>query len=149
MTPYRVILADNYAPLRQGLRRILNEQTDIEIAGEAEEGLDLLSLVRSTAAGPLMVILDLSLPKLRATEVIRAIKEANPETKVLILSIHEDVEYLSQALASGAEGYLMKESASKDLLRAIATIRQGNTYVPEVLPGVVPGWSLTNSSNGR
>ena len=141
MVPYRVILADNHAPLRQGLRRILDEQPDLEITAEAGDGLDLLNQLRSSAAGPLVVILDSRLPNLRGAEAVWKIKAIRPETKVLILSMHEDVEYLGQALAAGAEGYLMKESASKDLLLAIETIRQGNIYVPEVLTGLMPGWS--------
>ena len=130
MVPYRIILADNYAPLRQGLRRVLDEQTDLEITGEAGEALDLLKLLNSSAAGPLTVILGPSLPNLPKTEAIRTIKAAHPETKVLILSMHEDVEYLKQALSAGAEGYLIVEHIDKELLRAIETIREGKVYVP-------------------
>ena len=130
MVPYRVILADKHAALRQGLRRILAEQSDLEITGEAGEGLDLLSLLSSSAAGPLTVILDPSLPNLPKTEPIRTIKATHPEAKVLILSMHEDVEYLTQALSAGAEGYLTIENIDKELLRAIETIREGKVYVP-------------------
>jgi DNA-binding NarL/FixJ family response regulator len=128
--PYRIILADNHAPLRQGLRRILAEQSDLEISGEAGEAPDLLKLLNCSAAGPLTVILGPSLPNLPKTEAIRFIKAAHPETKVLILSMHEDVEYLTQALSAGAEGYLITERIDKELLRAIETIREGRVYVP-------------------
>jgi two-component system response regulator NreC len=121
MDPYRIILADNHAPLRQELRRMLDERSDLEIAGEVGESLDLLNLLRSIPAGPLIVICK--------------IKTVHPETKVLILSMHEDVEYLSQALSTGAEGYLIIESVDKELLRAIETIREGKVYVPPVLAG--------------
>jgi DNA-binding NarL/FixJ family response regulator len=130
MDVYRVVLADKHAALRQGLRRILAEQPDLEITAETGEGLELLSLLNSTAAGPLTVILDPSLPNLPKRELIRTIKATRPETKVLILSTHEDVEYLTQALSSGAEGYLIIENIDKELLRAINTIREGKVYVP-------------------
>jgi len=149
MTPYRVILADKHAPLREGLRRILGEQPDLEITAEAGEGFDLLNHLRRSAEGPLMVILDSRLPNLQGAEAVWKIKAIRPGTKVLILSMQEDVEYLGQALATGAEGYLMKESASKDLLRAVETIRQGDIYVPEVLAGLTPGWSSPNPFKGR
>ncbi len=132
MVPYRVILADSHVPLRQGLRRILGEQSDLEVAGETGEGSDLMNLLGSRAAGPLMVILDLSLPNLPKTEPIRTVKATHPETKVLILSMHEDVEYLTRALSAGAEGYLIGENADRELLRAIATIREGRRYIPPI-----------------
>jgi two-component system, NarL family, response regulator NreC len=130
MDAYRVILADKHVALRQGLRRILAGQSDLEIAGETGEGLDLLSLLSSSEAGPLTVILDPSLPNLPEAEPIRTIKASHPETKVLILSTHEDVEYLTHALLAGAEGYLAIENIDKELLRAIETIREGKVYVP-------------------
>jgi two-component system, NarL family, response regulator NreC len=130
MVPYRIILADNYAPLRQGLRRIIAEQAGLEISGEAEETLDLLKLLNASAAGPLTVILGPSLPNLPKTEAIRFIKAAHPETKVLILSMHEDPEYSTRALSAGAEGYLITEHIDKELLRAIETIREGKVYAP-------------------
>lgn len=129
MDAYRVVLADRHAALRQGLRRILAEQSDLEIVAETGEGLDLLRLLSASAAGPLTVILDPSLPNLPKTEPIRTIKATHPETKVLILSTHEDVEYLTRALSAGAEGYLMMEHIDKELLRAIKTIREGKVYV--------------------
>ena len=129
MNAYRVILADKHAALRQGLRRVLAEQPDLEITAETAEGLELLRLLSSSAAGPLTVILDPSLPNLPKTEPIRTIKATHPETKVLILSTHEDEEYLTRALSSGAEGYLMVETIDKELLRAIETIREGKVYV--------------------
>lgn len=130
MVPYRIILADNYAPLRKGLRRIIAEQPDLEISGEAEEALDLLRLLNASAAGPLMVILGPSLPNLPKNERISTIKATHPETKVMILSMHEDPEYLTEALSAGAEGYLITEQIDKELLRAIETIREGRVYVP-------------------
>lgn len=133
MTPYRVIVADRHRSFREALRRILDEQPDLEIMGEAGEGLALLHLVRIAPSGPLLVILDVSLPNVPWMEAIRKIKADHGETDVLILSMHEDIDYLKQALASGAEGYLVKERIDAELLRAIDTIRQGSVFVSESL----------------
>jgi len=149
MASYRIILADNNARLRQGLRRILDEQSDLEVAGEAGEGIELLNLLGSNSAAPHMVILDSSLPNFQGTEAILKVRAVHPDTKVLILSMQEDVEYLSQALSAGAEGYLIKESVDKELLQAIKTIRQGKIYVPEALAGFMPAWHPVNPSGGR
>jgi len=133
MTPYRVIVADPHRSFREALRRILDEQPDLEIMGEAGEGLSLLHLVRKSPAGPLLVILDVSLPNVPWMEAIRRIKADRGETDVLILSMHEDIEYLQQALVNGAEGYLVKGRVDAELLRAVDTIRQGNVFIPESL----------------
>ncbi len=130
MVPYRIILADHCAPLRQGLRRIIAEQSDLEISGEACEVPDLLKLLDSSAAGPLTVVIGPSLPNLPRTEAIRAVKAAHPGTKVLILSMDEDVEYLTKALSAGVEGYLIIDHIDREFLRAIETIREGKVYVP-------------------
>jgi len=149
MAPYRIILADNHAPLRDGLKRILGEQSDLEIAGEAGEGTELLNLLASGLLTPHMVILDSSLSHLQGTEAVRKIRAIHPGAKILMLSMHEDVEYLTQALSAGAEGYLIKESVDKELLQAIKTIRQGRIYVPELLAGLMPARHSVNPSGGR
>ena len=130
MTPYRIILADHHVPIRQGLKRILDEKSDIEIVGETGEGIELLNLLSLNKLTPHMVILDLSLPNFQGTEAIHKVKATHPEVKVLILSMHEDMEYLRQAIADGAEGYLMKEKTDTELLPAIEKIRRGGIYTP-------------------
>jgi len=130
MDVYHVIIADRHRDFREGLRRILAGQPGLDIAGEAGEGLALLNLVRYSLAGPLLVILDVSLPNIPWMEAIRKVKADHAETNVLVLSMHEDVEYLNQALASGAEGYVTKENVDKEILQAIETIREGGIYVP-------------------
>ena len=130
MAPYRIVLADHYAPLRQDLKRILWEKSDIEVIGEAGDGLELMNLLSLSKLAPHMVILDPSIPNLQGTEAIRKVKAIHPDVKVLILSMHKDKEYLSQAISHGAEGYLVKEAVDKELLPAIDRIRQGGVYVP-------------------
>jgi DNA-binding NarL/FixJ family response regulator len=129
--PYHIVLADDHVILRQGLKRILGEATDLEVVGEAGDGLELLNLVNRLT--PHMVILDISMPKLRGIEAIREIKMIHPEVKVLILTMHKDKEYLYQAISAGADGYLLKEDADTELFSAIETIRQGRVYVSPFL----------------
>jgi len=137
MTPYHIVLANNHAPLREGLKRILKEKTDLEVIGEAGDGLELLNLLSVSKVPPHMVILDLSLPNLKR-DVIHKLKAIQPNVKILILSMHKDKEYFGQAIINGAEGYLLKENADRELLSAIEVIRQKGVYVPSLLSGTSP-----------
>ena len=127
MAPYRIMLADDHVLVRQGLRRILEGKADLEVVGEANDGLELLNLLNHLA--PHMVILDIFMPNLRGIEAIHEIKKIDPDVKVLILTMHKDKEYLYLALSSGAKGYLLKEDADKELFSAIEKVRQGKTYI--------------------
>jgi DNA-binding NarL/FixJ family response regulator len=113
--------------VRQGLKRILGGTKDLEVIGEAGDGLELLDLVNHS--DPDMIILDVSMPKLRGIEAIHEIRTMRPEVSILMLTMHKDKEYLYLALSAGAKGYLLKEDADRDLFSAIQRIRQGKTYV--------------------
>lgn len=126
MDAYRIILADDHVLLRQGLKRILEGIPDLEVVGEANDGIDLLALLRHVT--PHLIILDISMPKLRGLEAIHEIKSILPDTNILILTMHKDKEYLYLALTAGAKGYLLKEDADRELFKAIEKIRQGKTY---------------------
>jgi DNA-binding NarL/FixJ family response regulator len=131
MSYYRIIIADDHALFRQGLRRILEEIPDTEVIAEAKCGLELLNLLRQLT--PQMVILDISMPNLRGLEAIREIKAKDPLIKVLMLTMHKDKAYLYQALSGGADGYLLKEDADAELYSAIEKIKQGKIYVSPFL----------------
>ncbi len=131
--PYRIVLADDHVLLRQGLKRILSERGDLEVVGEAGDGLELLELLKEMA--PHMVILDISMPNLTGIEATRRIKMIYSNMKVLILSMHKDREYLRQAISAGAEGYVAKEDADTELFCAIEAIREGGVYVSSLLTG--------------
>ncbi len=136
MAPYSIVLADDHVLVRQGLRRILEGMADLEVVGEANDGLDLLNLLNQLA--PDLVILDIFMPNLRGIEAIHEIKKIRPEAKVLILTMHKDREYLYLALSAGAKGYLLKEDADKELFSAIEKVRHGKTYIsPHFSDGVV------------
>jgi DNA-binding NarL/FixJ family response regulator len=108
--------------VRQGLKRILEGAGDLEVVGEAGDGLELLDLLNHS--NPDMVILDVSMPRLRGIEAIHEIKTMHPEVSILMLTMHKDKEYLYLALSAGAKGYLLKEDADRDLFSAIEKIRQ-------------------------
>ncbi len=131
METYRIILADDHAMVRHGLRRIIEEMPDLEIIGEAPCGLELLSLLSHLT--PDMVILDISMPNLRGIETTSELKAIHPNVKVLILTMHKNKEYLRQAISAGADGYLLKEDADAELISAIETIRRGKIYTSPLL----------------
>ncbi len=128
---YLVVLADDHALFRQGIRRILGEMPGIEVVGEAGDGLELVNLLKTVT--PHLVILDISMPHLRGLEAVREIKLLHPAAKVLILTMHKEKDYLYHALKVGAEGYLLKEDADSELLAAIQMIRQGKNYLSPLL----------------
>ncbi len=126
--PYSIVLADDHAPFREGLRKMLAER-GLKIIGEAADGIELLNFLQTSKSLPDMAIVDISMPNLGGIEATRRMKMAHPEVKVLILTMHKVKEYLDQAFSAGAEGYLLKEDIDTDLFSAIETIRQGKVYV--------------------
>lgn len=133
MHPYRIVLADDHIMLRQGLKRIIREVGDLQVVGEASDGLELLDLLKKLTVH--MVILDISMPNLRGIEATREIKMIRPDVKVLILTMHKNKEYLYHAISAGAEGYLLKEDADTELISAIEAIRRGGNYISPLLFG--------------
>lgn len=127
MSKTRILLADDHAILRAGLRLLLNGQPDLEVVGEADNGVKVLSLVEDTR--PDLVLLDLTMPGLGGLDVLRALKQVSPESRVLILTMHDDASYLRQALSLGAVGYVLKKAVDSELLNAIRAVSRGETYV--------------------
>jgi DNA-binding NarL/FixJ family response regulator len=142
MEPFRIVLADDHILVRQGLKRILEEMADLEVIGEAGDGLELLKLLEKIT--PQMILLDISMPNLRGIEAIHEIKALHPETKILILTMHKDKEYLYQAISAGANGYLLKEDADTELSTAVETIRRGKLYISPLLSDdLTDDWATT------
>ena len=131
MDGYRIVIADDHVLFRQGIKKVLEEMDDIEIVGEANDGLELLNLLKKLT--PHMVVLDISMPNLRGIEATHEIKVINPAIKVLILTMHKSKDYLYHAISAGAEGYVLKEDADTDLFSAIERIRKGKTYISPIL----------------
>ncbi|MBM4275279.1 MAG: response regulator transcription factor [Deltaproteobacteria bacterium] len=132
MDLYQIVLADDHVMFRRGVKRIVQSLGDVEVVGEAGDGLELLEVLKKTQ--PQMVIMDISMPNLRGLEATREVKNLHPDVKILILTMHKDKEYLYHAFSAGAEGYLLKEDADTELLSAIDTLRRGGSYVSPLLP---------------
>jgi DNA-binding NarL/FixJ family response regulator len=132
-SPLRILLADDHVMFRRGVRKIIQGLDNVEVVGEASDGLELLRLLKDL--NPNLVIMDISMPNLRGLEATREIKGTDSRVKVLILTMHKDREYLYHALTAGAEGYLLKEDADGELILAIETLRKGGTFISSLLSG--------------
>lgn len=133
MEPYRVVLADDHLLFREGMKRLIEEIPDVEVIGEASDGMELLNLLRKV--NPDMAIMDISMPNLRGIEAAGEIRMLYPAIKILILTMHKSKEYLYHSISAGAQGYLLKEDSDVELLSAIETIRKGQIYVTRSLAG--------------
>jgi DNA-binding NarL/FixJ family response regulator len=139
----RVVLADNHALVRQGIRALL-EKAGIEVAGEASDGQEALLLVAAIA--PDVAILDIGMPLLNGLDASREIQKAWPKTKTVLVTRHDEVQYVSEALRAGAKGYVLKNQAATDLVHAVQQVARGGIYLsPHVSRAVVEAYlSKTN-----
>jgi DNA-binding NarL/FixJ family response regulator len=124
---YRIVLADDHSLFRQGLKAVLEGTEEFKVVGEAGDGLELIDLLNQVK--PHLVVLDISMPNLRGIETIPEIKKNYPEVKILVVTMHNDKEYLYQAISQGADGYFLKKDAGTELFSAIEKIRKGKVYV--------------------
>jgi len=122
----RVILADDHAVMRHGLRLILEQQEGFEVLGEARDGREAVNLAQ--ALHPDVAVLDITMPNLNGIEAARQITEKQPDVAVVVLSMHADESYVLRALKAGARGYLLKESPEADFVSAIRTVSDGKAF---------------------
>jgi len=123
----RILLADDHAIVREGLKRILSTVPDFQVVGEAADGTQVMQLARETQFD--LLLLDLSMPGRSGMELIRLVKAEKPRARILVLSMHQETQYAVRAIKSGASGYLTKESASAELEQALRKIAAGGAYV--------------------
>ena len=133
MNPIKILLADDHAVLRSGLKMLLEGQPDLSVVGEAGDGETTLRLVRTLT--PDVLLLDLAMPGMDGLTVLRQMKEINPQVRVLVLSMHEEEAILRAALSSGAAGYVLKRTVEAVLLDAIRSVARGKSYLD---PGLSP-----------
>ena len=121
-----VLLAEDHTIVREGFRKLLEAEDDIEVVGEAETGRQAVALARKLR--PAVIVMDIAMPLLNGLEATRQILKAIPATRVLILSAHSDDAYVEQAIAFGAVGFLLKQTSSHDLSKAIREVHKGNAF---------------------
>ncbi len=131
----KILLADDHQITRQGLKALLEKQSDMEVIGEAEQGREAVSLARQLS--PQIVIMDVSMPDLNGMEAAKQISNERPDIKIIALSMHSDSLFVTEMLKSGAAGYLLKDCAFEELVQAIRTVNSGKTYLSPSISGVV------------
>ncbi len=127
MAKTRILIADDHAVLRSGLKLLLNSEPDMEVVGEASNGLEAVKL--ATEIKPDIILLDISMPGLTGQAALKIIKTEHPEMKVLVLSMHEDESYVHEMLKAGADGYVPKKAADAELLAAIRSTMKGEHFI--------------------
>lgn len=135
MGELRVLLGDDHTVLRQGLRKILEERRDWCVVAEAGNGRDAVR--EALALNPDVAVLDIGMPLLNGIEATRQIVRRAPSVRVLILSMHSDQAYVTQAVQAGARGYLLKDSAAAELIEAIAAVSAGRSFFSPAVAQVV------------
>lgn len=135
MGKLRILLADDHNLMRQGLRKILEEHPDWEVVAEAANGREAVK--QALELKPDIAILDIAMPQLNGIEATRQITRRAPEVRICILSMYSDESYIIQVLQAGARGYLLKDSADTDLIRAVAALAQGKSFFSPVVAKVM------------
>jgi DNA-binding NarL/FixJ family response regulator len=138
---YRIVIAEDQRIVREGLRALLENSPDLEVVGEAGDGLEAMRCVQ--AIKPDMILLDLSMPRMDGLSALREIKRRSPETRILLLTIHDTEEYIVKAFQLGASGYCLKDAARSELLIAVRSVLAGKPYLSPGISGkVVTGYLM-------
>lgn len=145
MKATRILLADDHAILRAGLRSLLSEQPDMEVVAEAESGLETLSLAESLQ--PDAILLDLTMPGLNGLEALPLLRQRAPDSQVLVLTMHDDEGYVREALQAGAAGYILKRAVDSELIDAIRAVVRGEVYIHSTLTRVLLDGILPNHAS--
>lgn len=131
----RILIADDHSMVRKGIRALLEDEKDLEIVGEVVDGQEVIEFLPMLEVD--VVLLDITMPKLSGIEVTRWISENQPQTKVLIFSMHDKTDYILNAVQYGASGFLLKDTNDEEIIRAIRTIATGDLYFPPNISAVI------------
>jgi len=143
--PIKIVLADDHNLVRKGLKMMLEAESDIEILGEAKDGISAVKITKKL--NPDIVIMDISMPKLNGIDAIESILSNNPEIGIITLSMHREERFITGAFQAGAKGYLLKDSMLDELMQAIHTVYKGQFYLsPQIAHVVVNGFNNKLSS---
>ena len=135
----RVLIADDHGIVRSGLKMLIDRQRDMEVVAEAEDGVAALEATQ--AQRPDVAVLDVSMPRMTGLQAAREIRSHVPDTRVLLLSMHDDARYFLEGLEAGAAGYVLKRAADTDLIGAVRTVADGRTFLSdEAQRGLMDDW---------
>lgn len=133
MNVIKIIIADDHLMVREGLKQLLELQGDIEVIGQADDGIQCLDMINKLK--PDVVLLDINMPNMNGIQTLEVLRQNQNKTKVLILTIHNEIEYLLKAVEIGVNGYVLKDSDSSVLKKAIVAVYDGETYIePSLTP---------------
>ena len=131
----KIMIADDHSLIREGLKNLLELEGDIEVVAEAEDGMQCLDKLEYIT--PDVLLLDINMPKKNGLEVLRVLKDRKSKVKVLVLTVHNETEYLMKAVDIGIDGYVLKDSESSELKKAIFAIGEGENYIqPSLIPAL-------------
>ena len=147
MLKTRVLLVDDHAVVRAGIRAVIAAEPDMEVVGEAADGPTALALVAEL--DPDVVVADVSMPGMSGVELTTRLRAASPERKVVVLTVHEDMGYLRAVLEAGAAGYVPKRAAADDLVRALRTVAAGGAYVDPILGAAAAAPSTSSTATAE
>ena len=129
----KIVIADDHSMIREGLKQLLEMDGGVEVIAEAGNGMECLEVLEKVI--PQVLLLDINMPVMNGLEVLKKIKKENMDIKVIILTVHNEIEYLLKAVEFGIDGYILKESDSSELRKAIFNVISGETYIqPNLIP---------------
>ena len=132
---FNIVLAEDHTILREGLKALLSSQPDLKVVAEAKDGLEAIRCVQNNS--PDMILLDLSMPRMTGLDAIKEIKRVNSDTKIIVLTVHSTEEYILATLQAGADGYVLKDAHSEELLTAIRHVLDGRRYLSPSISGTI------------
>jgi len=133
--PFSIVIAEDHTILREGVKALLSSHPDLKVVGEAADGLEAIRCVQNHS--PDMILLDLSMPRMTGLDAIKEIKRVTPKIKIVVLTVHNTEEYILSTLQAGADGYVLKDAHSTELLTAIRHVLEGHRYLSPGISGTI------------